>query len=236
MAARSRPSYPIRGRLAERPKLQLLILLFAAAWTTAAISPANRQVWMLENIWVVIGIFGMSLAFRRFPFSDTGYLLISIYILLHVIASHYTYEGVPAGFWVEQKLGLSRNDYDRYVHFAFGLLLTYPTRELFLYVRPGMPNWLTHYLSVNSTMALSAVHEIMEAFVGAAADPRAQAGYLSLQGDPLDSQHDMACALAGSLLSMTAVIVYEFVRNRRSSSREEPNPHARPEAGGRQES
>ncbi len=169
---------------------------------------------MLENIWVVIGIVGMSLAFRRFPFSDFGYLLIAIYIGLHLVAAHYTYEGVPAGFWVQERLGLTRNDYDRWVHFAFGFLLTSPTRELFQYVRPGMPNWLTHYLSVNSTMALSAVHEIMEAYVGPAADKGAQTGYLSLQGDSFDSQHDMAAALIGSLLAMILVILYELIKKR----------------------
>jgi putative membrane protein len=184
------------------------------AWCAAAILPVNREVWALENIWVVIGIIGMSLAFRRFPFSDTGYFLIALFLCLHVVAAHYTYEEVPLGFWLRNTFGLTRNDYDRIVHFAFGLLLTYPTRELFLYVKPGMPNWLTHYLSLNSMMALSAVHEIMEVYVGSAADPRAQPGYLSLQGDPNDSQHDMAATLVAALLSMVITVTVEYFRKR----------------------
>jgi putative membrane protein len=215
----STPSYPIRGRLRERSRLQVLILCFALVWGGTAILPVNREVWALENIWVGIGIFGMALAFRRFPFSDTGYFLISVFICLHLVAAHYTYEAVPLGFWLRDTFGLTRNDYDRCVHLAFGLLLTYPTRELFLYVRPGMPNWLTHYLSINSMMALSAVHEIMEAYVGPAADPRAQAGYLSLQGDLNDSQHDMAAALVGSLLSVIITVAIEyFLKQRRKTS------------------
>jgi len=203
--------------------LKAIILGVALVWCATAILPVNRAVWALENIWVFIGIIGMALAFRRFPFSDMGYLLIALYMCLHLVAAHYTYEQVTIGFWLQNAFGLARNDYDRLVHFAFGLLLTYPTRELFLYVRPGMPNWLTHYLSLNSMMALSAVHEIMEAYVGAAADPRTQPGYLSLQGDLYDSQHDMAATLVAALLSMVITVAVEYIQKRRRIiPREEP--------------
>jgi putative membrane protein len=48
------------------------------------------------------------------------------------MAPKYTYAENPFGYWLQDVLHLSRNHYDRIVHFCFGFLLAYPMREMFL--------------------------------------------------------------------------------------------------------
>ena len=57
------------------------------------------------------------------------------------IGAHYTYAEVPYNAWWESyygsfserdDLGGTRNNFDRLVHFAYGLLLAYPIREVYL--------------------------------------------------------------------------------------------------------
>src|SRR4029453_10569774 len=69
-------------------------------------------------------------AFRRFQFSNVSCLLIALFLALHAYGAHYTYAETPLGFWLRDALGLSRNHYDRIVHFSYGLLLSYPLCEL----------------------------------------------------------------------------------------------------------
>src|SRR6266481_1621475 len=68
--------------------------------------------------------------------------LIFVFLSLHLIGAHYTYSLVPYDDWFRavtgsspnQLLGWERNNYDRVVHFSYGLLLAYPVREVFLRV------------------------------------------------------------------------------------------------------
>src|SRR3970040_742036 len=101
-----------------------------------AIAPVDRRDCLLENILPVL-LFGLLIGtYRRFRFSDRSYVLIALFMALHAVGAHYTYEHVPAGYWIQQARDLQSNHFDRLAHGAFGLLLTYPVRELFLRLAP----------------------------------------------------------------------------------------------------
>jgi hypothetical protein len=51
--------------------------------------------------------------------------------------------------------------YDRMVHFAFGLLLAYPVREVFMRVARARGFW-SFFLPLDVTLAMSALYEIIE--------------------------------------------------------------------------
>jgi putative membrane protein len=150
---------------------------------------------------------------RAMPLSDLSWLLIASFLLLHEVGAHYTYELVPFGFWLRPKFGFIRNDYDRIVHFCFGLLLALPCYES-LKPRLKGPRWLPLLAPVIFLTGMSGFYEIAEAYANLCLAPYTAAAYLSLQGDPFDSQNDMAVAVLGSLVAVAIIAVSE----RRSAS------------------
>jgi putative membrane protein len=100
-------------------------------------------------------------------------------------------------------LGSGRNDYDRLVHFAFGLLATYPLFECFARSASGLA--LPCGLAGLTQAALSGLWEVLEAGVAHAVHPELGTVYLGSQGDPWDAQHDMIAALLGSVLCLALV-------------------------------
>ena len=125
-----------------------------------------------------------------------------MFLILHTIGSHYTYSEVPAGDWLRDAFGLTRNHYDRLVHFAFGLLMLRPLRELTMPHADAKGRLLATWLSVAQVLACSVVYELIEWGTAAIVDPAAGTAFLGTQGDPWDAQKDMACATAGALLAV----------------------------------
>lgn len=51
---------------------------------------------------------------------------------IHECGAHYQYSDAVPGEWMKSILHTERNHYDRLVHFSFGLLLSYPQREVLM--------------------------------------------------------------------------------------------------------
>ena len=85
------------------------LLAWLLLWIVMAISPFDRHDWLLENLLVFIYAAILVLTYRRFSFSNTSYVLFSIFMSLHLVGAHYTYSEVPFGFWLQDMLDLSRN-------------------------------------------------------------------------------------------------------------------------------
>src|SRR3990172_5780105 len=103
--------------------LQALSVLYVLIWIPLAFSPFDRFDWMLENVLVVLFAGLLFFSYNRFPLSDLSYIVIFLFMSLHAVGAHYTYANVPFGFWMQNVLHLSRNHFDRIVHFSFGLLM-----------------------------------------------------------------------------------------------------------------
>ena len=95
--------------------------------------------------------------------------MIFVFLSFHVLGSHYTYSVVPydafcerwLGFSLDAALGFERNMYDRWVHFAYGLLLAYPIREVFLRIVDVRGFW-GYFLPLDLTMSTSMIYELIE--------------------------------------------------------------------------
>lgn len=199
---------PHIGRpLRESRVLQALLAVYLLVWSVAAISPHARDDWLLENL--IVFIFAALLGFthRRFVFSNLSYLLIFVFMLLHAMGSHYTYSLTPFGFWLQDVFGFTRNHYDRIVHFAFGLLLTYPLRELTRRVLHVHGGW-SYGIPALVVLALSSGYEIIESWAARITDPSLGTAFLGTQGDVWDAQKDMSLAFAGAALSLAATAWY----------------------------
>ncbi len=182
----------------------ICLAVFLAGWVALAVAPRSRADWLLENLPTLIGVPIAVVGYRRFRFSDRAYLQATAFLLLHTIGSHYTYSEVPAGGWVRDAFQLGRNHYDRLVHFAFGLLMLRPIRELGF--RPGrrVGPVAVFYFSVAGAACWSLVYEVAEWLIASIVDPAAGTAFLGTQGDPWDAEKDMALALLGALLAATA--------------------------------
>ena len=190
----------ISARFSERKFLMTLVALYALVWIWSAWLPSYRFDWFLENMLPTVMTIVLLLSFRRLPLSDISYLLLFLFMVLHQVGAHYTYSEVPLGFWVQEALGLTRNHFDRVVHFSFGFLLFYPMREIIIrHVTHSSFHSGLYALSLNT--AASASFEIIEMIVALLVSPEAGTAYLGTQGDVWDAQKDMALALGGSVIA-----------------------------------
>ncbi|MBI5126524.1 MAG: DUF2238 domain-containing protein [Candidatus Taylorbacteria bacterium] len=190
-----------------------LIVIFVLVWIWAAINPLFPHDWLLENYLVFIFVPIILILGRYFKLSDTSYTLITLFMVMHVIGSHYTYAEVPFGDTLQQWLGSDRNMYDRLVHFSFGLLLAYPVREVFMRISQAKGFW-SYYLPVDLVLAGSAVYEIIEWITARNVDPLAGLAFLGSQGDIWDAQKDMLLAGCGALIAMLVVFIINWMWNK----------------------
>lgn len=197
----------------HRQYLITLTAVFSVFWIWLAIDPVNRRDWAVENMLVVAFLVGMILARHRFTFSRVSYTLIFLVLCLHAIGAHFTYSLVPydalwkdlTGRGFNELVGWERNHYDRLVHFAYGLCLAYPMRELFLRIADARGFW-GYFLPFDLTLSTSALFEMMEWAGAALFEPSLAAAYLGTQGDEWDAQKDMSLAALGALIAMLVTV------------------------------
>lgn len=187
-----------------RRKLYLLglFVVFAGFWTWAAVRPVYREDWLLENYLVFLGVPLILLLGRWFRLSLISYTLLTVFMVLHVIGSHYTYAEVPFGYTLQHWFGAQRNMYDRLVHFSFGFLVAYPVREVFIRISRAKGFW-NYYLPIELTLAFSAIYEILEWIAAVSSGSQAGIAFLGAQGDVWDAQKDMLMAGIGAVVAMT---------------------------------
>ena len=195
------PSKPEHGVSRGKAFRAILLAAYATIWVLLAIAPRDRAAWVLENLLVVFFVGALVFTFRRFAFSNRSYFLIAIFLSLHAVGAHYTYAQTPFGEWLKEAFDLSRNHFDRIIHFCFGLLMAYPAREILLRVA-GIHRVAALWLTVAAVLAASAVFEIAEAVAAQIVSPGEGPRWLGGQGDVWDAQSDMVLALIGATAAM----------------------------------
>lgn len=192
--------------------LPIAVGIYLILWIALAIRPHDRGDWFLENLLIFISVAVLALTYRRFQFSNASYVLILIFLAFHTIGAHYTYAKVPAGFWIQHWLHLSRNHYDRVIHFAFGFLLVYPMTEVLVRSARVKERWAP-WLTATALWALSSFFEIIEAVIAMIVRPDLGAAYLGTQGDIWDAQKDMTCAFVGSAIVAAWLTIRRAIRS-----------------------
>lgn len=195
--------------------LLMALLGWFACWCWR---PEHPQDFVLEHILTVLFITLLVATRRVFPLSHLSYTLIFFFLALHIVGAFYTYSLVPYDRWVgtfvswfgvqdfslDQALGFSRNHFDRLVHFAFGLLLVYPVREVFLRI-VGVNGFWGYYLPIDVVLSFSLLYELLEWAVALVFAGDVGQSYLGTQGDEWDAHKDMALAALGALIGMMIV-------------------------------
>jgi putative membrane protein len=189
-----------------------LLAAFLLVWVWAAVRPLYFDGWLLENYLVFIFVPLIIISGFYFRLSNVSYTLLTLFMILHVVGSHYTYAEVPFGYWLQDIFGAERNMYDRLVHFCFGFLLAYPIREVFVRLSRAKGFWGL-WFPVELTLAFSAVYEIIEWLAAAAVDPAAGLAFLGAQGDVWDAQKDMLLAGIGAIIAMGVAFAIRVSRD-----------------------
>lgn len=177
-----------------------------------AIEPNDRSDWLLENLLVFFYGVLLAVTYRRFAFSNLSYGLFGVFLSLHLVGAHYTYSETPFGFWLQEELDLSRNHYDRIVHFCFGLLIAYPFREMLIRIARIKPAW-SYPMAIIVVLGFSGFYEALEGVVAMIVAPELGTAFMGTQGDEWDTQKDTALAFCGSIIAM--FITWSVLRRER---------------------
>ncbi|HZN20211.1 MAG TPA: DUF2238 domain-containing protein [Micromonosporaceae bacterium] len=178
----------------------LAAVLVVLAWS--AVRPYRLETWFFETVWVVAGLAVVLAAWRRFPLTTLLCAVLALHAVVLAYGGHYTYARAPLGSWAQDAFGLARNPYDRLGHLMQGFGPAIAAREVLWRTSPLRGSGWLAPLTVAACLALSAFWELLEwcgAYLAAGGDP----AFLGAQGDPWDTQWDMALALVGSLAALT---------------------------------
>jgi len=204
----------------QKSYLLALLLGFTAALAWSAVRPHDYFTWALEVFPAIIAVAVLAVTYRRFQFTTLVYVLIFLHACILFVGGHYTYERVPLFNWVRDHFHLARNDFDRVGHFAQGFVPALVAREVLLRNKIVLKRGWLFFIVLSICLAISAAYELLEWQVaiatGSAANP-----FLGTQGDPWDTQKDMATALVGAL---TALLLFPKWQDRMILGLEQDSP------------
>jgi len=154
-------------------------------------------------------LFAAPWAIRRWRLSTASVASIGLFLLAHTLGGRYIYSYVPYDHWsralagqgLSDRFGWTRNQYDRLVHFLFGLLWTLPVRQA-LMRRHDIPRGLALWAGFAFVGSVSAFYEIFEWLLTLVAAGDTADYYNGQQGDMWDAQKDMALAQGGSFVAI----------------------------------
>lgn len=146
--------------------------------------------------------------YPRFRFTDLLYVLMLLHAVVLMVGGAYTYARVPLGFALEHAFGLARNPYDRIGHWMQGAVPALVAREILLrrgFLRRGR---MLAFVSLCIAMAISAWYELIE-WGAALALGQGADEFLGTQGDPWDTQEDMAMAMVGACCALLFIAPWQ---------------------------
>ena len=202
-----------------------------AAWLAivlvSAIGVQSGVVWAAETTLPLFLVVWLAATARSFPLSRLSYASIFVFLTLHQVGAHFSYPEVPLPSWLRftdagtLEGEALRNPYDRIVHFAYGLLFTYPLREVAYRLIGARGFWLGA-LPVCLVVTTSVLYEFFEWFFAVSVGGVHGTSVVGAQGDRWDSHWDLLLATAGSLIA-AIVIVAVATKTKRTARAAQPS-------------
>lgn len=176
--------------------LMLVAMLGCLVWS--GLAPFDRTTWVLEIFPILLAVPLLWWTRHSFPLSSLLFVLVMLHCLVLMLGGAYSYARVPFGFFLQDLFSLSRNPYDKIGHFFQGLVPALVCREILLRGAYISARNMLNFLTVCVVLAISATYELIE-WAAAVALEQGADEFLGTQGDPWDTQSDMALALIGAL-------------------------------------
>ena len=204
--------------MSNRRCFGVLMALFVVLFAVLAVSPREPATWAMENAVAVLFVIGLWATRRWFRFSRSAYVMMFSFLALHEIGAHYTYSHVPYdqtvhalfGFSPDAVMGWQRNQYDRFLHLLYGVLLVLPLSEL-CREWGGLRRVAAALFAFSLILASSLLYELIE-WGAAVVLGEGSTAFLGTQGDPWDAQKDMALATVGALASLVIAALARRIR------------------------
>ena len=196
-------------------KLWLIVFFTVLVWS--GINPKDYPTWVLEVAPAVLGLFVLWATRRSFPLTTLVYAFILAHCVVLMVGGHYTYAEVPLFDAIKPLFGFERNHYDRLGHLMQGFVPALIAREVLIRRRVlNRRGWL-FFLVLCVCLALSATYEMIEWAVAVWSEQGA-AAFLGTQGDPWDTQSDMALCGIGAILAQLTMRRFHDRQLRKFSS------------------
>lgn len=192
-----------------------LILVVAVS----CIQAPYRQFLLMQHVPTLFAVCLLGIVAKRFPLSRFSFASTVLFLALHTLGARYLYSYTPYDEWSMWLLGIrisdffgwTRNNYDRIVHFSYGLLMVIPIHE-FECRHLRMSRRLAAILSVECVLATSAGYELLEWLVAITFTPTWAESFLGQQGDTFDAHKDMALATGGAAVTIALLKVSTSTR------------------------
>lgn len=207
---------PMNEAFSKNLFLQLLLGLLVLIFVWSGVEPFGRGIWYVEISSVLLVFFALVFTYKKFAFTNLSYAIVSMWLVMHAIGAHYSFERVPFDF-VSDLFGFSRNHYDRVAHFVIGLNSFGVAEFVFRkgFVRSAK---VAAFFGVIFIMALANAWELIEWAYAEIDGGEVGAAFLGSQGDIWDAQKDMLC---DSLGAIAAAIFFPIFAARKLSPAQE---------------
>ena len=175
------------------------------------ISPVFPREQFLQQAGTILLVALMLCDLRKRWFSNLAFLVIALFLMLHLVGARYIYSYVPYQDWLQclgdwECLHTSRNHYDRLVHLLFGVFL-FPALVEFSRRRVTSRQVMAVLVAWLLVQAGSLIYELFEWGLTLVLSPEDAEGYNGQQGDLWDAHKDMALAMLGSTVAAGYYIV-----------------------------
>src|SRR5690554_274856 len=187
----------------------LMLVLLGLTMLLASINPMEFSAYVLHQVGTILMLIVLLLLFKKVGLSFSSFVFYLIFLLIHILGAHYLYSYVPYNDWLlqyfgfdlNQWLGWERNMYDRFVHFAYGVLLYPLFFRLHRLCFPNAKDWMIFLLVVQWVMSSSLIYEWLEWLLAIILSPETVENYNGQQGDVWDAHKDMLLATFGAILA-----------------------------------
>lgn len=174
----------------------------------ASIQPLEFESYLLHQSGTVLMLIALLVTLKKVGINFYSFCLYLAFLFIHIIGAHYLYSYVPYNDWVNtlfhfdlnQSMGWSRNMYDRFVHFAYGLLLYPFFYRCFQVWLPKVKSFSLFLLVIQFVMASSLFYELIEWWIAMGLSPEDAENYNGQQGDQWDAHKDMFLATLGAIV------------------------------------
>jgi putative membrane protein len=179
---------------------KIMYAIYIVIWLLLAINPKYRQDWLLENVLIFIFFPIIIWMDMKYCFSFITIIMLFIFTTLHTIGAHYTYAETPFFKPVMEFFSFDRNNYDRVVHFLFGLLLFRPILEIITFYT--QKSRVTVIFTLSAIISIATLYELLEWAAAVIFHPDLGMAFLGTQGDVWDAHKDTLAATIGGVINL----------------------------------
>lgn len=197
------------------------IAIIVLATALSLIDPPFPHDMYLQHLGTLVLVIILLIDTRLKLFNRPAFLGIFLFTLLHVFSARWVYSWVPYNEWsirffnfdINARFGFHRNEFDRFVHFAFGILIWPLLMQIYSgwkgngKAKAAFVAWLT-------IQTAAMLYELFEYAITLVLSDEAATNYNGQQGDPWDSQKDMGMSLLSSTILLLVVVIHSRIKRK----------------------